>query len=138
MILVTLDAPEGQNLAAWMYARARGMIRFSDQLGLHHWVHDYVGDLTAEDVIVEVIGERCRTWFEGRWISTDVVLCDAYGLSVGDHRVEITDDALWDGERILVPSGDASGRVVRQVSSFIDDNEHFRDDDLEADRDELG
>lgn len=138
VVLVDLGVVAADNTVHWMFARARGFIVFH-AAGLHddHWVRTHVRLLEHESIAVAVIGEQCRTVLEGRWIWPTVVLCDAVSLTVGDERVEITDDGLYDLERILIPKGEQSGEPVRQASDFVDGNDQFLDGDLDADRNAL-
>jgi hypothetical protein len=62
------------------------------------------------------------------------VICDSFILTTGHDQLQISDRAMFDGHRILIPRGEWSGDAVRQVSSYIDDTDHFRQTDMEADR----
>lgn len=59
------------------------------------------------------------------------------GIRVGDDVVEITDKGVCHEDVVYIPEGETSGEAVRQASSFIDENDQFRELDLYADRDAL-
>ena len=135
VLLAELDAADGTNFAYWMYARARGYVLVrGERLSENHWVHRHVRHLLELPVELERLGESHRTTFEGRVIGPSVVLCERFAIGIGADRVEIEDEALFHDGEVIVPLGDLRGEVVRQVSSYIDESERFREDDYEADR----
>ena len=123
-----------------MFAKARGLIVFQPG-GLHvdHWVWPYVAYPDAKDVEVRVNGETVRTRLDGQWIWPEVSLCESYSIRLGDNVVTIRDEALFwaDEDVILVPAGEWQARGVLQCSSFIDTDDHFRNDLQQADSDAL-
>jgi hypothetical protein len=135
--LVELDSVSAENAAAWMFARAKGYIVVS-AYSLHrdHWVQPRVHAIDEEAVAVEALGEQCRAGLEGRWVSPEVVLCEAVALTLGADRVVVDEGVYHDGT-IFVPAGEFSGEAVRQASDFIDEHDQFLDDHCEADRDAL-
>ena len=58
-------------------------------------------------------------------------------IRVGDHAVVIVDEGVCHDGDILVPAGETTGEPVRQLSDFVDSNDRFRDDEMDADRDAL-
>jgi hypothetical protein len=120
-----------------MFARAKGYIVVS-AYSLHrdHWVQPRVHAIDEEAVAVEALGEQCRAGLEGRWVSPEVVLCEAVALTLGADRVVVDEGVYHDGT-IFVPAGEFSGEAVRQASDFIDEHDQFLDDHCEADRDAL-
>ena len=138
--LCDLEAPHAQNMALWMFARARDFVIVrAFALDRQHWVRAHVRDFSGSVVEVDVVSEEQRAAFDGRWISCTVVLCEAYGIRVDGERVEIRNDAMAceDENRALVPAGECSGNVVRQISDYIDATDHWREDDLEHDTDAM-
>jgi hypothetical protein len=136
--LAELDATDAENIAYWMYARARRCVLVSTAgLGERHWVHPFVRRLQDEPIDVEIAGETHRAVLEGRFIWPAVVLCDRYAITVGTDRVELRDEALFHKDQVIVPAGEQTGEAVRQASSYIDADDRFCDDDLEADRSAL-
>jgi hypothetical protein len=134
------DAPDGPNMALWMFARAQDFVIVrAAALDAQHWVQAYVRDFSASVVEVDVASEVQRAVFDGGWISCTVVLCDAYAIRVDGERVEIRHEAMAcdEGNRVLVPAGEATGNVVRQVSNYIDSTDRWREDELEDDTDAM-
>ena len=136
--LVTLDWVNDDNAARWMLARAKGYLVF-DWTGLHadHWVQRHVHFLEDKPVQVEAVSEQVRTVLEGRWVSPNVILCEAVRIRVGDEVAEVTDEGVCHEGDLYIPAGECSGAPVRQLSSFTDENDQFLDSDLDADRDAL-
>jgi len=136
--LVSLEEPGDGNAGRWMYARAKGFVVFTPyELGPSHWVQAHVRYLDDEDVTVEPIDVQASITLEGRWVWPEVVLCRSVRVTVGGEAAEITDAGVYSDGTIYVPEGESTGNAVRQASDFIDSDEHFRDDDLEADREAL-
>lgn len=137
--LVDLSSPDETNMALWMAARHLGYVivrtyGLSDQ----HWVHAHVRHLEEEDVDVTALGAGPTAMFEGRWIDARVQLCERVSIRLsGVSCVEIADEAVWDGQTLFVPQAEASGAGVRQVSNYVDCNDHFVEDYFEADCDAL-
>jgi hypothetical protein len=135
--LVELDSVSSENASAWMFARAKGYTVVS-AYSLHrdHWVHPHVRTVDEAAVSAEALGEQCRATLEGRWVSTEVILCDAVALTLGDDRV-VVDDGVYHEGTIFIPAGEFSGEAVRQASDFIDEHDQFLDDHCDADCDAL-
>jgi hypothetical protein len=134
-VLAELDSTRSENVACWMLAKAKGYIVFS-AVSLHrdHWAHPYTRVLDDAPVQVDAVGAHCRGMLEGRWIWTEVILCDAVSLTLGDERVEIADEGVYHEGSIFIPAGEASGEPVRQASDFIDEHDQFLYDYRDADR----
>lgn len=131
--IVKIDAPDDKNLPHWMYARACDCLVLSGAVDVKHWLHDYIESLDEEQASVEIIGESCRTAFEGRWIWHTVVLCEKYAITVGNDRIEISNEGLFDEPLILIPMHESSGQICQQVSSYVAEFDYFREDDLHSD-----
>lgn len=131
--IVDIDEPCEKNLPHWMYSRARDYLVLSKLVGARHWLRDHMQSLDEEEATVEIIGEVCRTDFEGRWIWSPVVLCEKYAVTINDERVEIDNEGLFHDSLILIPCHESSGEVCHQVSSYVDDYYGFREDELHSD-----
>jgi hypothetical protein len=136
--LVDLDWLGDNNAGRWMLARAKGYLVFGWN-GLHadHWVHHHVRYFEFEALTVEALSEQHRTVLEGRWVWPTVILCEAVRIQVGGETVEITDAGVYHGDTLYIPADETSGEPVRQASSFMDEDDQFREGDLDADRDAL-
>src|SRR5438105_1395256 len=90
VVLVELDSMSSDNAACWMFARAKGYIVISSaRLHPEHWIHAYVRTIDETAIRVEALGAQRRVTFEGRWIGSDVVLCDAVALMLDEERVDL-------------------------------------------------
>ncbi|BBP03000.1 hypothetical protein TPL01_22160 [Sulfuriferula plumbiphila] len=138
VVLVELDNMSDESAACWMVARTKGYIVISST-SLHHdhWVQRYVRTIDEQAARVEAVGEHCRATLEGRWIWPQVILCDAVSVTIGDDRVDLTEDGVYHDGSLFIPSGECSGEPVRQASSFIDEHDQFLEDQCDADRDAL-
>ena len=138
--LVDLDGPDDDTVAHWMFARARGWVVFNDPgLSKQHWIKPFVKALESEPCEMAIEGEGARADLDGQWICPTVMLCDAYVVCWKGEAVRITDEALyWTEEQlILVPPGESTGSAVRQVSSYIDDHDQWREGEQEHDENAL-
>lgn len=136
--LVNLEEVGEDNAGRWMYARAKGLVVFSPYLlGPTHWVQTHVRYLDDEPVTVEPLDAQASITLEGRWVWPEVVLCRSVRVTLGENSVQVTDAGVYSDGTLYIPEGETSGRAVRQTSNFIDSNEQFREDDLEADREAL-
>lgn len=136
--LVALDWPNDENAAHWMLARHKQwLIAETHHLDAAHWVRPHVRYIEECKAQVEPLQEQARATLEGRWVWPLVILCQSVRIRVEKDEAELTSEGLCHGGDILVPAQAASGEPVRQVSSFIDEHEQFREDDMEADREAL-
>ena len=122
------DGVDGDNGALpWMFAWERDMKIFRGNLDAGHWLHACVKSLDSEISPVEIVGVKQCARFEGENITVDVVFCESYRLTIGGHSVVIDDDSFYDEQEcvVVVPYKDASGQVVRQVSSYQDEDGAF-------------
>lgn len=97
-------------------------------------MYRYIRDLNKEEVSVELINESHGASFEGDWVSHWACFCDAYRIHVGSDIVEIVDEAMYDGNQVIVPKGDVSGYVVAQTASFRSEYEDFQETAFENDK----
>lgn len=133
--LVDLDAVSSENAAGWMFAKARDYTVLST-LELHpeHWVHPYVDAIKEESIRAKAINEQCRMTLDGRWVTPQVILCDAVEISIGADCVTVTDVGVYCDGVIFIPPGEWTGEAVRQASDFIDSDNRFLEEDRDADR----
>jgi hypothetical protein len=107
-----------------MFAWESDMKIFRGNLDAGHWLHACFQSLDSGISPVEIIGEKHRAQFSGENITVDVVFCESYRLTVCGQSVVIDGDSFFDALEglIVVPHKDASGLVVRQVNSYLDDD----------------
>ena len=142
---VVLPGTEAENFPYWMFAKAKGLVVFTRSWGVadNHWIWEHVVELEDHRPGVEILGERVRTALQGQWIAPDVVLCEAYRVCINGEVAELTDEAMyWTGPRedeqlILVPDGERRGGAVEQCSSYLDEDDRWRGEFAEADREAL-
>ena len=140
-----LPETDAENFPYWMFAKAKGFVVFtrSWDVAEKHWIWEYVQELEDDRLEVEIVGEQLRAALDGQWIAPEVVLCQAYRVRLNREVAELADEAMyWTGRRgdealILVPDGEARGAAVEQCSSFLDQDDHWHDELLEADREAL-
>jgi len=123
--------------ALYMFARQRDALIYQGGLDTGHWLHSMIRNLNDEKLSIELVNETHSALFEGDWISVYVRFCDAYRIRVGNDLVEITGDAFYQGEEhggdVIVPKGDASGYVLKQLSSYRSEYEDFQESTHESD-----
>lgn len=124
--LVTFDEyMQDEGSALSMYVFKNGFYVYpagSKKLDCQHWIHNHLRDLNKEPTRIELIDESHSAVFDGQWIYLDSVFCKSYRIYVGDDYVEIDDDAMFDGSKVIVPEKDTTGgSVVTQASSFRDE-----------------
>jgi hypothetical protein len=126
----------------WVFAWQAGYTLIdADQLDPHHWVHGYVKCLEGAPFDLELVGPgKAVPFTAGRWLWNHTVrFCEAYRITIGEETVEVTDAGVYyrleeDGEaasEILIPQEESSGRVVHQVTNFIDEYDHYLEQDAE-------
>jgi len=112
--------------ATLLYARAVGLTLVNPYLlEPNHWAMRNLRDLDSEGFSVVVSGAGAAEDFDGLYVCEPVRLCDRIDITPGDHTVSLRDDALFHDGAILYPSGCRSGDVVKQVSAYRDESEHF-------------
>ncbi|MEQ1804293.1 MAG: ATP-binding protein [Burkholderiaceae bacterium] len=120
--------------ATLMYARAAGLtLVHTYLLGENHWVMRNLRDLNTEDVRVVPTGITAEDYFDGLYVCEYIRLCERIEIHHGSDVVAITDDALFHDGTILYPSDCRGGAVVKQVSSYTGDCDHFDDTACEED-----
>lgn len=136
--LITLNPLDDLNGAWWMFARERGYVLCDHQvLDDQHWVHAHVLALDEQLVTVTAQGEQQRTWFDGRWVSAPVVLCEVVHVQIGDTGIDLVDEGVCHDAVLYIPCGEWSGVVVRQASSYVDEYERHHEADASADEEAL-
>jgi hypothetical protein len=136
--VVNIDEDLQENGAArYMFARKRDALIYQGGLDNGHWVHSMVRNLDDEELTIELVNETHGALFEGDWISVYVRFCDAYRIKIGNDVVEVTGDAFYRGQEnyddAIVPKGDASGYVLKQISSYRSEYEDFQESTHETD-----
>jgi hypothetical protein len=142
---VLLSATEADNFPYWMFAKAKGFVLLTRAWGVadNHWIWEHVLELEDHPPKVEIIGERLRSTLAGQWVTPDLVLCEAYRVGIDGHVVELTEEAMvWTGvsgdeQLVLVPDGELSGAAVEQCSSYLDEDDRWRGELVEQDREAL-
>ena len=120
--------------ATLMYARAAGLtLVHTYLLGFEHWVTRELRDLDVEDIEVVAVEPGAEERFDGIFICEKVRLCDRLEIRHGTEVVTISEDALFHDEVILCPAGCRGGAVVKQVSAYTGEYDHF--DDTACDED---
>lgn len=140
-ILPNLDE---ETIMAWMYAHLMDAV-ITDENALHqdHWIWPHVRHINNSDVAITVDKSLRNSVYNGSWIySVDVCLCRGYTMT-GPFGVVYCDDkpvsanglvslradcpATDTQDLILVPRrGEKdAGDVVRQLSSFTNDDDHY-------------
>ena len=120
--------------ATLMYARAAGLtLVHTYLLSANHWVTQDLRDLNAEDIVVIPVGIGAEERFDGLCIYEQVRLCERIEIQHGSDAVTITEDALFHDDAILCPSGCRGGAVVKQVSPYTGEYDHFDDTACEED-----
>lgn len=136
--LVSLGSPDNENAGHWMLARQKGwLIAQAYYLDKDHWIHPHVRYIESDKAQIEPQSETARTRLEGRWVWPLVIVCESVRIRVGDQEAIVVDEGVCREDDILVPAGETSGEPVRQLSTFIDEHERYRESDMEADRDAL-
>jgi hypothetical protein len=138
--VLDLDEDIQQDGAArHMFARERNSLVYQGGLDDGHWIHSMIRCLNDEEVTIELVNETHGARFEGDWVWVYVRFCDAYRIRIGNDRVEITDSAFYqgseNGDQAIVPKDDASGYVLKQISSYRSEHEDFQESAHESDMD---
>ena len=125
-------------MASWMLAKQLDLVIVDTQaLKDTHWVHQHVWKLECDTATVEAIAPSHQTKLEGRWLWTDVVLCERVRVQIGADMIELYDDGVFHDETLFIPLGETSGCAAQQASNFIDSYERFHEEDMEADTEAL-
>lgn len=123
--------------ARYLFAREKDYLVYNDKLDRGHWLLPLVQDLNAEELTIECMNETHEVQFQGAWCWIPVRFCDAYRIKLGGAVVEITEDAVYQGqdhgELVIVPTGDGSAQVLTQVSSYRNEWDEHQQSTYEAD-----
>jgi hypothetical protein len=126
-----------QGAAHHMFARERNALIYQGGLDSGHWLHSMIRCLNDDEVTIELVNETHAAYFQGEWVSVSVRFCDAYRIKIGSDEVEITDDAIYQGEEnngdVILPKSDATGFVLKQISSYRSEYEDFQESTHETD-----
>lgn len=136
--IVSLGWPDGENTGHWMLARHKQWLTSEAHvLDSGHWLRPHVRYIEGQEIQIEARSETARATLEGRWVSPLVIVCQSVRIRVGEHEVDVVNEGVCRDGDILVPAGENSGEPVRQLSDFVDGNDRYRDDEMDADRDAL-
>lgn len=134
-------AEEGDYFARLTWAQEREVL-FVSGLPKGHWAEPYLCDLFK--LPIKISGRRISTQsFSGDWVSANVKIMENLSVTIGGIQIPMAEaiavgDVAWGAGAILVPKATLStGRVLRQASTYQDENESFRQDALERDQDSL-
>lgn len=123
--------------ARYMFARERNTLIYQGGLDNGHWIHSMIRNLDDEELMIQLVNETHSAFFEGNWISIHVRFCDSYRIKIGDDFVEIAGDAFYQGQenedQVILPKNDASGYVLKQISSYRSEYEDFQESTHESD-----
>lgn len=139
--VVTIDDDiRNDGAARYLFAREKDYLLYTNgKLDSGHWLQPLVRDLNAEALSLECINESHQVQFQGAWCWIPVRFCEAYRIKLGDDSVEITEDAVYQGqghgEYVIVPKGDGSAQVLTQVSSYRNEWDEHQQSTYEADCD---
>ncbi len=133
------DDMQSDGATRYMFAWQRNSLIYQGGLDDGHWIHPMIRDLNTEELTIELVNETHSAEFQGDWVWVGVRFCDTYRIQIGNDRVEMTNDALFkgsdNGNVVIMPSGDASGFVLKQISSYKSEYEEFQESTHEADMD---
>ena len=123
--------------ARYLFAREKDCLIYNGELDSGHWLQPLVRDLNAEELSLECINETHEVQFQGAWCWIPVRFCDAYRIKLGGEVVEISEDAVYQGqdhgELVIVPKGDGSAQVLTQVSGYCNERDEHQQSTYEAD-----
>jgi hypothetical protein len=138
VMLVSPEWPNTENIGHWMLARHKQwLVTHAYLLDAGHWLRKHVRYIDDETLQIEAESETARATLEGRWAQPLVIMCRSVRIRMGDHQVEIVNEAVCRDGDLLVPEGEESGRAVRQLCDFCEEDDRYRDDDMQADSDTL-
>lgn len=122
---------------------------FVDDLPPAHWACKHVVSIddcvtiagqAGNALTVDVSYAPTQTFeFDGEWVSPTACLVDRYAISLKDpagcirHSVEVEACGLYRDGVLIVPSKEDGSMLVRQISSYRDENEHYFEDSYERD-----
>ena len=122
-----------RNLFAWK----RNSLVYNGGLASGHWLQALVRNLKDEPLSIELVDEMHSAQFRGDWVWVGVRFCRAYRIRLGNDCVEISDDACYLGseneETVILPKGDATGYVLKQISTYRNEHDDFQESAHEAD-----
>lgn len=131
------EAINYEGAAQHMFARERNALIYTGGLDNGHWLRPMVRCLSNEKTTIELVNESQCAYFEGQWVSVPVRFCDSYRINIGNDVVEINGDSFYEGDdnggKAIVLKSDASGYVLKQISSYRTEFEDFQESTHESD-----
>jgi len=130
-----LDDLDEVGALRWMFAWHRDYRVFRPGLDAKHWLFNYLVDLNAPAITLDIVNETHRAFFEGQRVNGQAIFCEKYRLTLNGESVDIDHDAVYDEDQdcFIVPSRETSGLVVCQASSYYDEWDTFMESAKEAD-----
>lgn len=142
------DEESDDGLAFLTLASLRNWV-FVEDLPAGHWANQHViclDDVETVDgrevsaLVVDVSYVPTHSFeFFGAWVSPTVCLVDRYAIALKDptgcirHSVEVDACGLYRDGVLIVPSKDAGEMLVRQISTYLDENEDYLEELYERD-----
>jgi len=152
--LFTLDSPNEENLAAWIYAKQIGgrivdSSKYSEWRK-DHWAKPFIVDLDQAEAAVTVNDEIKTAHFSGNYVTCDLVLCSNYTINLttesGDVlSVTVDNDSLYcpydedkkGGECFIVPAEHNGHHAIYQAHSYIGEFDDLDESSRSQDEDEF-
>jgi len=136
-VVIIDDAISYDGAARYLFARAKNHLLYHDGLDKGHWIQPLVRHLSEQSVSVETVGESHSACFKGEWMWVNVRFCESYQIQIGADVVEISHDGLYTGQdcddEVILPKGDASPLVLKQISNYKNEFEEFQGSTHESD-----
>lgn len=103
-----------------------------------HWAIPFVVNLEQRDIQITLEGKTKAGTFFGNYVSSDVDLCSAYQIS-GKGLPPVRSDSygVATANGFVIPERENDGFAVRQISSYIDENDYFDEEMCDFDQREL-
>ena len=132
----------GDGFSKLMFAEKLGYRFFLDSLHESHWAQPFIKNLNDEKAVIsgKVIA---KDFFSGSFVSSPVRLFETLSVTIAGETAQITEPVVvgtcyCDNVAFLVPkSATYAGSLLRQASSYIDEDDHFSRTDLDLDDDAL-
>ena len=131
------DCMTEEGAARQLFAWHRDYLIYTGGLDAGHWLHALIRNLDEDVLAIELVNETYTAYFQGEWVWVSAQFCESYRIRIGNDEVEITEHACYRGsdygEEVIVPKGDASGHVLKQVSCYRSERDEFQESTHETD-----
>lgn len=129
------DDIQDEGSARYLFVWKKNYLIYHGNLDSGHWLHALVRQLGI--ATIEIVNESHRSVFRGGWAWISACFCDAYKIHINDETVEISDMAMYTGQReddlAIIPKGDDSSDVLKQAYSFKTEYDDFQETSWESD-----